>query len=75
MTNAKKAAIIAFVNAVFALALTFDLPISDSQQGALGLFVNAVLGLYVAMTYKDSPMRIPEGASLDDFSDVREPMA
>lgn len=60
MTNAKKAAIIAFVNAALAVAVTFGLPLSEVQIGALGVLVNAGLGLYVALSYKNSPMRVPE---------------
>lgn len=57
MTNATKAHIIALVNALLALAASFHW-ISEGQVGALGLVVNALLGLYVATTYKNSPKRI-----------------
>ena len=83
MTNAKKAAIIAFINAALALAVAFNLAFTDVQQGAVSVFVNSALGLWVALTYKNSPMRIPEdslvigagGEILHDDMDLREPMA
>lgn len=62
MTNAVRAAIIAAVNAVLSLLLAFGVGVSDAQVAAIGVTVNALLGLWVALTYKDSPTRIPDGA-------------
>ena len=62
LTNAQKAAIIVFVNALLSTAVVFGLPLSEVQFGALDLLVNTALGLYVALTYKLSPRRIPDVA-------------
>lgn len=62
MTNAVRAAIIAAVNAVLSLLLAFGVGVSDAQVAAIGVTVNALLGLWVALTYKDSPARIPDGS-------------
>jgi hypothetical protein len=59
-TNATKATIIALVNAAFALAIAFDIVLTQAQQGAILAFVNAGLAAYVGITYKDSPKRIAE---------------
>ncbi len=59
MTNATKASVIAAVNAVLAAAVTLGLPLTTDQYGAVGIALNAVLALYVALTYKRSPKRIP----------------
>lgn len=59
MTNATKAQAAIFINSVFAAVVIFGL-LSDVKAGALGLVANAALGLYVAITYKDSPKRIPD---------------
>lgn len=60
MTNATKALIIAVVNAGFGVVQAFDVPLTDKQIGALMVFANAALALVVALTYKQSPKRIPE---------------
>lgn len=62
MTNATKALIITAVNAAFGVAQAFNLPVTDKQTAALLLLVNAVLGIVVAVTYKNSPKRIPDPA-------------
>ncbi len=61
MTNAVKAAIIAAVNATLGLLIAFDVALSALQQGATLTFVNALLGLWVAVTYKNSNKRLPDG--------------
>ena len=60
MTNATKATVIALVNAAFALAVAFDVVLTEAQQGAIIAFVNVALAAYVGLTYKDSPKRIPD---------------
>ncbi len=59
-TNATKAQVIALVNAVVALVTAFGLDISTEQLAALLAVVNAALSLWVGLTYKASPKRIPE---------------
>lgn len=60
ITNAVKAGIIALVNAALGLLVAFDVALSQLQQGAVLAFVNAALALWVSLTYKDSPKRIPD---------------
>jgi NADH:ubiquinone oxidoreductase subunit K len=60
ITNSKKAAIIALLNAVLFTLGAFGLTLSDEQQGAIGLLMNAILATWVAFTYKDSPNRAPD---------------
>ena len=60
MTNATKALLIAFINAVLPLLTSFGLDLSDAQIVAIQGVVNAGLALVVALTYKQSPKRIPE---------------
>jgi nicotinamide riboside transporter PnuC len=57
MTNSRKAAIIGLVNAILYALSAFGASLTDAQQGAVGLVVNAVLVTWVAWTYKDSPNR------------------
>lgn len=59
MTNATKANLIAAINALLALAVTFGVNLSDAQTAAVSVAVNAILTLWVGLTYKDSPTRIP----------------
>lgn len=58
MTNATKANVIALVNAVILCLQTFDVPITNAQQAAIGGVVNAVLVAWIGMTYKDSHKRV-----------------
>lgn len=60
MTNATKAQIIVLVNAVLVLVASFGVDLSDKQQAAIVAIVNGALGLWVALTYKNSAKRIPE---------------
>lgn len=60
MTNSLKAGIIAALNGAFGVAIAFDVPLTEIQIGAINVFVNAILGLWVALTYKNSPSRIPD---------------
>ena len=65
MTNATKANVIGLVNAAMFLVVAFGVSLTDAQQGAIGGFVNAALILWVGLTYKDSPKRVPEGMEVD----------
>lgn len=67
MTNAVRAQIIVAVNALLALAANFGVGVSSNQAGAISLAVNAVLGVWVALTYKNSPKRI-----LDEPKEVND---
>jgi len=60
LTNTTKALLITLINAGLALAIGFGLPVTDAQTGLILGFVNAALGLFVALTYKSSPKRIPD---------------
>lgn len=64
MTNATKAQLGVLINAVVSAIVIFGL-LSNEKAGALGLIANAVLGVFVAATYKDSPKRVPEGLEVD----------
>ena len=70
MTNATKANIIAAINAVLACAMLFGLPVSDAQAGGIGIAVNAVLAVFVGLTYTRSPKRLPEGVEKKDVVEV-----
>jgi hypothetical protein len=64
-TNAVKATVVAAVNAfmglVLALAIFFNLDISVENYAAVSLavatFVNTIAGLWILLTYRDSPTR------------------
>lgn len=60
MTNATKALLITFFNSLLGLCIAFGLVLTDAQTGAVMLFLNSALALFVALTYKDSPKRIPD---------------
>ncbi len=60
MTNAIKAGIIAFVNALLALVVGFGVPLTSVQIGLIGTAVNAGLALWVLATHKNSAKRIPD---------------
>ena len=57
MTNAVRAQIIVLVNAGLAMLVSFGVNVTDGQQAAIQGGVNALLGLWVAMTYHTSPYR------------------
>lgn len=61
MTNSTKAAIIAVLNAALGLLLAFGVPITEVQTAAILALGNSVLGLWVGLTYKNSPTRVPDG--------------
>lgn len=60
ITNATKAQIISAINAVFAVLIAFNVVLSQSQLGAVDIAVNAVLSLFVAITYTASSMRLKQ---------------
>lgn len=60
MTNATKAAVITFLNAGLSLATSFGVDLSDTQQASVTVFANAALGLWIALTYKNSSKRTPD---------------
>ncbi len=60
MTNTTKALVISVINAVLVLVASFGVNLSDKQTGAIMLTVNAVLSLWVALTYRNSPKRVPD---------------
>jgi hypothetical protein len=60
VTNTTKAQIIVLANALMALVAAFGVTLSDRQTGAITLTVNAVLGLWVALTYRNSAKRVPD---------------
>ncbi len=60
ITNATKAQIIALLNAVLGVLLVFGVALTDPQIAAIMLLGNAVLGLWVALTYQLSAKRAPE---------------
>lgn len=60
MTNATKAGIIACINAGLGLAVAFGVVLSPEQMGAILAFANTALGLWVALTYKNSVKRVPD---------------
>jgi hypothetical protein len=60
MTNATKAQIIVFINAIFGILTAFNIELSDAKEGAILVLVNASLGLWVAFTYNSSRKRQEE---------------
>lgn len=57
MTNATKAHIIAAINAALGLLIVFNIVLTEAQIGAVDVIANAIMGAYVALTYKNSPKR------------------
>lgn len=57
-TNAVKAQAIVAINAGLALLAAFHVVLTNPQIGALTVAVDALLGLYVAVTYTQSHKRI-----------------
>lgn len=58
MTNATKAQIIVVINALFAFLQAFGVDLTDEQQGAILVLINALLGLWVGLTYNSSHKRV-----------------
>jgi hypothetical protein len=62
VTNAVKAQIAALVNAVLGCMVAFNVgSLTQAKEGAIILVANSVLGLLVAVTYKSSSKRLPDG--------------
>ena len=59
MTNATKAQVLAVVNAAIGVLLAFHVILTQPQLGAIDIAVNAVLSLWVGLTYTQSSMRCP----------------
>lgn len=57
-TNAAKAQLVIAINAIFALLGAFNVFATQAQISAVDLAVNAVLALFVALTYTQSSMRL-----------------
>ena len=68
MTNAAKGGILAGLNllatAILSTLVAFNVPLSDAQQAAISGLVYATLNvaalIFLALTYKNSPARIPK---------------
>lgn len=60
ITNATKAQIIAVVNALLGLLIAFDIVFTQTQLSAIDVFVNAVLALFVGLTYTQSAKRVDD---------------
>ena len=61
MTNSTKALVIALVNAALGAAVAFGVDLTSEQVGAILAVANSAGALAVALTYKSSPKRIPDG--------------
>jgi hypothetical protein len=60
LTNATKAQLIVAINAILVLVTAFGLDLSNEQMAAVTAAANAVLSLWIGLTYKDSPKRVPD---------------
>lgn len=60
MTNATKALLIALINSLLGVLAAFGAGFTEAQNGAILAAVNAGLALVVALTYKNSPTRVPD---------------
>lgn len=58
ISNATKANVIALVNSLFGVLIAFNIVFTQTQMGAIDIFLNAVLALAVGLTYKQSATRI-----------------
>ncbi len=57
MTNATKALMIALLNSGLSLLVSFGFTLTDAQTAAVTGFANALLAVWVAVTYQNSPKR------------------
>ncbi|HEY3544349.1 MAG TPA: hypothetical protein VGK79_17565 [Gaiellaceae bacterium] len=62
MTNATKAQLVAAVNAIVLCLQVFAVPINNSQQAAIGVAANAIFGVWIAMSAKESKRRADDDA-------------
>lgn len=60
MTNATKAQIVALVNVLLALVVAFGFELTEAQTVAIEGAANGVLSVWIAVTYKGSPKRVPD---------------
>jgi len=58
-TNSTKAQVLAAVNAVMGLLITFNVVLTQAQIGAVDVAVNAVMALLVTLTYPRSKSSTP----------------
>lgn len=58
MTNATKANVIAAANAVMGILITFHAVLTTAQMSSIDVVLNAVLTLWIALTYRMSHKRI-----------------
>ena len=62
MTNATKANIIATLNALLGVLITFHAVLTQAQLGAIDVAANAILALIVGLTFTESVKRVgPRG--------------
>lgn len=64
ITNATKGALIGLVNATLALIISFGVDVTDEQTAGISGLVNAALIVWILATQKNSPVRIPDGATV-----------
>lgn len=60
MTNALKGAIGFAANAIMLAIAAFGVGITEKQIAAVGLALNGILAVWMLLTYKASPKRIPD---------------
>lgn len=59
-TNATKAAVLAMVNGMIGLLIAFGVNLTDVQTASVLTFVNSAFAIFLLVTYKRSPRRIPD---------------
>ncbi len=57
ISNATKAQAIIAINALMAVLVEFGIDLSEKQQAAIAILVNALLSLYIGLTFKQSGKR------------------
>ena len=60
LTNATKAVILGVVSSALNLLIVFGFELSGDQVSGINAFVDSILILWIALTFKDSPKRIEE---------------
>jgi hypothetical protein len=70
LTNATKAIVMVIVSAVLGLITSLGLDLSGEQVGYINTIVDGILGLWIALTYKDSPKRVEDEDIAAAFDDV-----
>lgn len=58
MTNATKAAVITALNALLGVLVAFGVNLTDAQISSVLAFGNALLALWLMLTYKNSKKRL-----------------